>query len=111
MVNIMQSLNHFPGCSAQKKISIVFMFFSWCASRFCAHFSASGSLFRRLAKMASIHRSKIAFLVNDMKFYELGQFNRYFQTGIFIGALEGRIGEHKKRPNFTLLHFLGTAYG
>ena len=86
------------------------MFFSACAGCFGAHFSASGSLFRYLTRIASIHRSKMAFLVNDMQFCELGQFNRFFQMSIFIGGLEGRKGEHQNRPNFTLLHFLGMAY-
>lgn len=103
---MMHTVKRFPGRTGTKKISTVFMFFFLRKGRFGAHFPAQCSLFWYLALLEGKLRSKIAFLVNVMKFYELGKFNGFFLMSIFIGGLGGRIGEHQKRAYFTLLHFL-----
>jgi hypothetical protein len=102
---MVSTVKRFSGLTGPKKINTVFMFFFLRKGRFGAHFSAQCSLFRYSALLAGKLRSKIAFLVNVVQFYELGIFNRFFQIPIFIGGLDGQNGEHQKRPNFTFLHF------
>lgn len=109
-MNIMQCLNRFSGCAERKKTHVAFMFFSWSKGRFGAHISASGSLFGPLARKMTETLSEMVFLVSVVTLYELGKFKRFFQTGIFIGGLEGRFGEHQKRANFTFLHFSRRPY-
>jgi hypothetical protein len=102
---MMNQMKCFPGQTASKKTNIVFMFFSVSKVLFRIHFSAQCSLFQDLAYWAALRCSKIAFLVNVVKFCESGKFKRFFQMPIFIGSLDDRICEHQKRINFTLLHF------